>query len=383
MGSILAVGVIAIVICVGMVSGYSVFKPFISVDPISDKNIGDDFNITGTTNLPAGTEILVEVYPASFEPTATDPQTGAQSGTFTGASGIVTVAQGTGNLNTWSMDLNTITFSPGKLLVNASVFTGDAKKGIISTSEPIGKREFTLDAVPSTTGNAVADSGQYITIDPIADKTTGDILIVTGSTNLPAGTSLMVQVNGTGGNTEVNLGSDAVNRYSMPIDTSILKPGTLTITVTQMTGDPAKENYKPGNVKATASFTLKGTFLAADTPVQPTITASDYIQLNTIGNRSVGDQFLITGTTSLPVGTNIMWQIMPDTGTPPTGVNMTASGDGGNNMVTKGDGTANWVSFAADMSNQIPGKWVVLVGVAQEGAFAMENPMGTAYFTLQ
>ena len=77
----------------------------------------------------------------------------------------------------------------------------------------------------------------------------------------------------------------------MPIDTSILKPGTLTITVTQMTGDPAKGNYKPGNVKATASFTLKGTFLATDTPVQPTITGNDYIQLNAIGNRFVGNQF--------------------------------------------------------------------------------------------
>ena len=62
---------------------------------------------------------------------------------------------------------------------------------------------------------------------------------------------------------------------------------------------------------------------------------------------------------------------------------MTASGDGGNNMVTKGSGTANRVSFAADMSNQVPGKWVVLVGVAKEGQFEMEKPMGTAYFTLQ
>ena len=187
----------------------------------------------------------------------------------------------------------------------------------------------------------------------------------------------MVQISGTGGNTEVNQGSNGINRYSMPIDTSILKPGTLNITVSQMIGDPAKGNYRQGTVKATASFMLEGTYLATDAPVQPIITSSDYIRLNAIGNRSVGDQFLITGTTSLPVGPNIMWQIMPDTGTSPTGVNMTASGDGGNNMVTKGNGTANQVSFAADMSRQVPGKWVVLVGVAKEGAFAMENPMAT------
>ncbi len=277
-GSILAVGIIATLICVGMVTGYSVFKPFISVKPVSN--------------------------------------------------------------------------------VNTSV------------------QSSAMESTP-------VDTPPYIAIDPIANKTTGDLLIVTGSTNLPADASLMIQVGGTGGNTEVNAGTNGVHRYSMPIDTSILKPGTLNITVTQMIGDPAKGTYRPGTVKATASFTLNGTSLASATPVQPTITASNYIHLNAIGNRSVGDQFLITGTTSLPIGTNLLWQIMPDTGTPPTGVNMTASGDGGNNMVTKGDGTANRVSFAADMSRQVPGKWVVLVGVAKEGQFEMEKPLGIAYFTLQ
>ena len=66
-GSILAVAIVAIAICVGMVSGYSIFKPFISVDPIGDKNAGDSIILTGKTSLPAGTEILVQVYSASFE----------------------------------------------------------------------------------------------------------------------------------------------------------------------------------------------------------------------------------------------------------------------------------------------------------------------------
>ena len=57
----------------------------------------------------------------------------------------------------------------------------------------------------------------------------------------------MIQVGGTGGNTEVNAGTNGVHRYSMPIDTSILKPGTLNITVTQMIGDPAKGTYQAGD----------------------------------------------------------------------------------------------------------------------------------------
>ena len=143
---------------------------------------------------------------------------------------------------------------------------------------------------------------------PIADKTTGDLLIVTGSTNLPAGTILMVQAGGDGvgygGDTMVREGTGGVNRFSAPVDTSILKPGMRTITVTQMIGNITNGDYRFGTLNGTATFTLKGTYLGSDTPVQPAITRDDYIRLNAIGDRSVGDQFLITGTTSLPVGTN-------------------------------------------------------------------------------
>nr|WP_319376259.1 hypothetical protein [uncultured Methanoregula sp.] len=270
-GSLIVVGIIAAVICVGMVTGFSVAKPLIPVDPVSDKN----------------------------------------------------------------------------------------------------------------TGNAPGITGQYITIDPISDKTTGDLLIITGSTNLPAGTMLMIQAGNFGGNTEVNPGSNGVNRYSMPIDSSILEPGTQTITVINLIGDLAKE-YKPGTVKETSTFTLKGTFLATESPVKTTVTGNDYIRLHAIGDRSVGDQFLITGTTSLPLGTMLLWQIMPDTGTTPAGVNETASGIAGASPVTKGDGIVNRVSFAADMSKQKPGKWVVLVGELKEGEFdMMGNPRGSASFILK
>ena len=134
-----------------------------------------------------------------------------------------------------------------------------------------------------------------------------------------------------------------------------MKPGTQTVTVNNMIGDLAKGDYRPGTVKGTATFTLKGIYLGADTPVQPTITKDDYIRINEIGDRSVGDQFLITGTTSLPVGTTLIWEVMPDTGTPPTGLDINATGIMANNAVTKGDGTSNRVSLAVDMSGFVRG----------------------------
>ena len=513
MGSILAVGIIAIVICVGMASGYSAFKPFISVDPVSDKNVSDVFTITGKTSLPAGTELLIEAYPASYK-----DQTGTGSGTFSGATGTVTVTKGSGIVNTWSWPLDTASFGPMEYLISVSSVTGDISKGDFAKGDTSASTTFALhassatgsagssttvgtaaetgiaiDPIPDTTagtpltvtgktslpagtdlsvkvipvsrdtvtimknlqnpertatinvvtgngtdntfsvtldtrnlspsehiivvsgedGNASgtasgsggwtgtaifnilsgtagtgstqsqgSNSSGYITVDPIAGKITGDLLIVSGTTNLAAGTSLMVSVGNFGGNTVVNAGTGGINRYSMPVDTSSFRPGLLTVNVTEMTGDPAKGNYVPGSVKGSTTFTLGGSFLGTDTAIQVTPTASDFITVNTIGDRTRGAQFLITGTTSLPVGTSLLWQVMPDTGTAPTGVNKTAMGLGGSNMVTKGSGTANRISFAADMNQMPAGKWVVLVGVMKDGEFEVENPIATTYFTV-
>jgi inhibitor of cysteine peptidase len=57
---------------------------YITINPISDKVVGDKFSITGTTNLPADAEMLIQVYSASFKPTQK-----SQSGEFSGATGTV------------------------------------------------------------------------------------------------------------------------------------------------------------------------------------------------------------------------------------------------------------------------------------------------------
>lgn len=66
----------------GWMSGRDGF--YIAINPISDKVVGDQFSITGTTNLPADAEILVQVYSTSFRPTQK-----SQSGEFSGATGTI------------------------------------------------------------------------------------------------------------------------------------------------------------------------------------------------------------------------------------------------------------------------------------------------------
>ena len=322
--------------------------------------------MTGRTSLPAGTDLIVKVVPAS-----TDTETFLSDYQNPEKSTEINVIKGDGTDNRFSVTLDTQTLSPAEHIIVVS------SKGSGTGSDDSGWTGSAIFNILSGT-----DSTGYIRIDPIPEKTTGDLLVVSGSTSLAAGTSVGVTTGNFAGNAFVNAGTGGVNRYSIPVDTSAFHPGTLTVNVTEMTGDPAKGTYVEGSVHGTTTFVLGGSFLGSDTPVQVTPAASDFIAVNKIGDRSVGDQFLITGTTSLPVGTTLLWQIMPDTGTTPTGVNKTAMGLGGSNMVTKGSGTANRVSFAADMNQMPAGKWVALVGVMKDGEFEVEKPIATAYFTV-
>ena len=93
-----------------------------------------------------------------------------------------------------------------------------------------------------------------IIINAISPKTTGDLLIVSGTTNFPVGTMFMVMVKEPPGSKKPNtgIGSSAIvlkgtgnaNRFSCRIDTSILKPDELLVTVTNWEGDMSKGTAK-------------------------------------------------------------------------------------------------------------------------------------------
>lgn len=63
---------------------------YITIDPVSDHYIGDRFTITGTTNIPADGDLLVQVYSSSFKPTQK-----SQSGEFSGVTRTVKASAST------------------------------------------------------------------------------------------------------------------------------------------------------------------------------------------------------------------------------------------------------------------------------------------------
>ncbi len=114
--------------------------PKITVLPVGEKQVGDKFNVAGTTNLAVDDELLVEVTSSSFKPTDK-----TQSGEFSGATGTVKVMKGTDGLNTWTFPVDAAAFKPDEYIVQASGITVTAQ-----TSTLFNVVEFKPTPVPTT-----------------------------------------------------------------------------------------------------------------------------------------------------------------------------------------------------------------------------------------
>ena len=86
---------------------FMLMNPQITINSPANATIGERITLSGTTNLAPGNRLLVEVTSQAFGPTPKD-----QSSPFSGASGTVTVQEGTGGLNTWSFTFDTASFEP-------------------------------------------------------------------------------------------------------------------------------------------------------------------------------------------------------------------------------------------------------------------------------
>jgi hypothetical protein len=124
-------------------------------------------------------------------------------------------------------------------------------------------------------------------------------------------------------------------------------------------------------------------------PAPVPVSSNGVITIDPISDKNTGDSFTLTGTTSLPADTNIFWQIMPDTGIPPAGLDPDSMMSvGGNYLVTKGDGARNRISVAVELGRLVPGKYIAIVGKMKGDrttglVFEIDNNYGYTGFTLK
>jgi len=139
----------------GNLSGTSGSPAYVTIDALPEITLNNITVITGTTSLPAGSEVMVEVYPASFETGytfSTDARetdmnrTLSGAAVFAGATGGVSILPGSGGYNLWSFRLETYKFSPGQYLVQVSNNDYDLAKhamiyGNVSSSRIVSVRD--------------------------------------------------------------------------------------------------------------------------------------------------------------------------------------------------------------------------------------------------
>ena len=154
------------------------------------------------------------------------------------------------------------------------------------------------------------------------------------------------------------------------------------------THDQQRKNPATSTAVTTRTTTALAPLITTQSASVP-VSSTGIIKIDPLSDKNSGDTFTLTGTTSLPAGTNILWQIMPDTGTPPTGLDGNSQMSvGGNYLVTKGDGTLNRISLAVDLGRLIPGKYVAIVGKMKGDetsgiVFEIGKDYGYTYFTLK
>lgn len=216
------------------------FTPFITVDPISDKNTGDLVIISGTTNLPSGTSIyLKEINESTGESTMR-------------ANNVACLD--TRGVNRWRFVLDsTVWMRPGRYRYLMSTPKGDVNSSVqFNIKGTFHGPETILYYQSGSKSATIRSTGSYpyITIDPIGDRKKGDIFRITGSTNLVEGTMLQCtvwpvyfedrskrpaiiseddcdgQFNIAGSPTAVVKGTGDTNRWSCPVDMTIFTEKT-------------------------------------------------------------------------------------------------------------------------------------------------------------
>ena len=156
-----------------------VSEPLITINPITDKHVGDKFNITGKTNLAVDDEILMEVYSSSFKPTQK-----VQSGEFSGATGSIKVVKGEAGMNTFSFEIDASTFKVDEYIVVAqSIVQGATGTALFNVVEGASTNPVVTPVAPVVTAPVVVTAPP--TVPPTAPPTQIPTTIVPTTTKSP------------------------------------------------------------------------------------------------------------------------------------------------------------------------------------------------------
>jgi len=140
---------------------FVVEEPQLFIDPISTKEAGSKFTITGTTNLAVGGTLVIDVTSAAFQPGAK-----TEASAFTGTGGSAIIEKGDG-MNKWSFEVDATTFKPDQYIV--TVESIEARKTATTLFDMV---EATEKPTTPPAGEVTTPPAGETTTPPAAETTT-------------------------------------------------------------------------------------------------------------------------------------------------------------------------------------------------------------------
>jgi hypothetical protein len=294
---------------------------------------------------------------------------------------------------------DSLLFAPGQQDQMPATSDKNGENPVAGTTVMAGTMNTPVPQKTAQPTSAPDPSTPFITIDPVSDKNTGDLVIISGTTNLPSGTSIYLkEINESTGESTMRANNVAcpdthgVNRWRFVLDsTAWMRPGRYRYLVSTPKGD----------VNSSVQFNLKGSFHGPENILyyrsgakSATIRGTGSypcITVDPIGDRQKGDIFRITGTTNLVEGTMLQCTVWPvyfeDRSKRPVIISEDDC-DGQFNIagsptaVVKGTGETNQWSCPADMTI-FPEKTGMIVHVSTtDEYFTVKEIYGNATFEL-
>lgn len=284
------------------------------------------------------------------------------------------------------------------------------KKHYIET--PMKKKYLTCAGIVAAAILAVMFAGILMTgsftifptvaIDPIPIHATGDLVIITGTTNLKENTRIELEIisatplygrESRVGSTDAYIvrSGGMTNTWSGALDTSSIPPGEYLVKAYPM--NIVNVTYNRGDLLATSRFMLTNA-----TPDPDRIRRQgeqhmiEFIRIDHLGTVFRGEKILITGTTNLQAETELLYVVIPQSNTsvlkidPKTGIREVQQGftRSGLTPVLAGGYEGNHWSFAIDTAEFIQDEYEVIVTTdsVSPDKIGKEGTFGTTSMTV-
>jgi hypothetical protein len=320
-------GIISAVVLAGMFIGILLtgipipfMPPSTTIDPITEMSV-DEHNIlvlAGTTTLAKDTDLYVRLTASPRSPGQDDTAGTVKVNT----DAWIIPGEGGNNRLRGTIDISSV--QPGDYTVSLTTFTY-TKNFTMIESDPIATQHFTLgdeNAGPGSIRKKTRVTEPFIRINPTDQTLVGGNLKISGITSLapgiPLAWSMQTVTNGSGnstqefqGTTVVVPGTEGINRWNVVPGTSAIPPARYQFRISK---NPTGNTSPAGTLSTLYEFDNPPASTSLQNTTGPVNISAGFITIDAIPEMRTGGVYVLTGTTSLSPGEEIMMVVFPSSG---------------------------------------------------------------------